>query len=197
MYATISTGGKQYNVAEGDTVAVERLDAKPGDTVGLSVLFIADGTNITVGEDATAKAKVFAEVIEHFRGEKSLSFKFKKRKGYKKIQGHRQELTRLLVKSISPTGEDPAKKKEEEKKAAEAKAAEAKAEEAKAAKKAAEKPAAEEKATKKPAAEKQAAEKPAAEKTAAAKKAELVEAPVEKTAAKRTTKKAEKDQKAE
>ena len=174
MYATISTGGKQYNVAEGDTLAVERLDAEPGDTVELKVLFIADGTNIAVGADVVDKAKVFAEVIEHFRGEKSLSFKFKKRKGYKKIHGHRQELTRLLVKSISPTGEDPSKKKVEEEKTAEVKTTEVKAEK---------------KAAAKPAVEKKAAEKPAA-----AKKAEPAEASIEKPVAKRAIKKAEKDE---
>jgi len=117
MYAVISTGGKQYKVAEGDTVAVEKLDIKPGDTVGLNVLFIADGSQIAVGEDTVSKAKVYAEVLEHFRGVKTLSFKFKKRKGYKKIRGHRQELTRLRVRSISPTGENPLEKKEDEKKA--------------------------------------------------------------------------------
>lgn len=110
MYAIVNTGGKQYKVAEGDTLEVELLDAKPGETVALDVVFLADGSKITSETDELAKAKVYAEVIEHFKGDKTLVFKFKKRKGYKKLQGHRQGLTRLLVQSINPTGAAPAKK---------------------------------------------------------------------------------------
>ena len=110
MYAIVTTGGKQYKVAKGDTIAVEKLDIEPGKTVDLDVIFIADGSKVTTDADAVKKAKVYAEVIEHFKGDKALVFKFKKRKGYKRLNGHRQELTRLLVKDVSLTGDEPKKK---------------------------------------------------------------------------------------
>jgi large subunit ribosomal protein L21 len=120
MYAIVATGGKQYKVAKGDTLVVEKLDREPGATVELSVIFLADGSQITVDADALAKARVFAEVLEHFRGEKALVFKFKKRKGYKRLRGHRQDLTRLLVQGISLTGEALKPEKTAKKSSAEA-----------------------------------------------------------------------------
>ena len=86
MYAVVTTGGKQIKV-ENDTVAVvEKIDAPVGDTVTLPVLFIADGDAILFGDDAAA-VTVTATIIEHFKGEKQIVFKFKKRKGYKKHEG--------------------------------------------------------------------------------------------------------------
>ncbi len=101
MYAIVFTGGKQYKVAEGDTIEVEKLDAEAGSTVELPVVFVADGDAITFDAEKLASAKVTAEIVDQFKGEKQLVFKFKKRKGYKKMQGHRQRLTRLKVTSVA------------------------------------------------------------------------------------------------
>jgi len=114
MYAVVSTGGKQYRVAEGDVIEIEKLDAKVGDKVTLDVLFIADGDKITIGKDLST-AQVTGEVVEHFRGEKVIIFKFKKRKGYKRLKGHRQDLTRVRITDVA-AGE--AKKKAAPKKKA-------------------------------------------------------------------------------
>ena len=100
MYAVVSSGGKQLKVEKGTEAVVEKLDAAVGDEVVLDVLFVADGGEIVVGSDAMASAKVTAEVIEHFKGEKVTVFKFKKRKGYKRLKGHRQQQTRIRVLSI-------------------------------------------------------------------------------------------------
>ena len=100
MYAIVSTGGKQYKVAEGDVIDVEKLEAEPGDKVELDVLLLADGAGKVVAADELANAKVSAEVIEQFRGKKVLVFKFKKRKRYHRTQGHRQYLTKLQITSL-------------------------------------------------------------------------------------------------
>lgn len=114
MYAVVSTGGKQLKVEKGTIAVVEKLDAAIGDSVTMDVLFVADGDDIIVGADASA-ATVTVEVVEHFKGEKQLIFKFKKRKGYKRTKGHRQNLTKVLVTDIATTGgakKAPAKKAE-------------------------------------------------------------------------------------
>lgn len=100
MYAVVSTGGKQLKVAEGDIVTVEKLDAEIGTELDLDVLFLSDGDDVVVDKDALDKAKVTVEVVDHFKGNKVVIFKFKKRKGYKRTQGHRQDLTRVKVKSV-------------------------------------------------------------------------------------------------
>lgn len=100
MYAIIATGGKQYKVAEGDVLDVEKLDAQPGDTVSLDVLLVNDGTTTVADPAKLADAKVTAEVIEQHRGEKVLVFKLKKRKRYHRTQGHRQYLTKIKVTGI-------------------------------------------------------------------------------------------------
>ena len=109
MYAIVITGGKQYRVSENDVIEVEKLKAEPGATVELDVAFIADGTKITTDQTALAEAKVFATVEEHFKGVKALVFKFQKRKGYKRMRGHRQELTRLRIAEISLSGKQSKK----------------------------------------------------------------------------------------
>ncbi len=133
MYAVVSTGGKQLKVEKGTEAVVEKLDAAVGDTVSFDVLFVADGENIVVDTDALASATVTAEVVEHFKGDKQIVFKFKKRKGYKRLKGHRQQQTRVVVTDVALTGGSPkaaakpaAKKAEPAKAAAEkpAKAAE-------------------------------------------------------------------------
>ena len=100
MYAVVSTGGKQLKVEEGMEAVVEKLDASVGDTVALKVLFVADGDDIIADSDALQSATVNAEIVEHFKGEKQLVFKFKRRKGYKRLKGHRQDQTRIKVTGI-------------------------------------------------------------------------------------------------
>ena len=101
-YAVVKTGGKQYRVQAGDTIRVERLDVKAGDTLDVEpVLAVSDGKALTVGTPEVKEAKVTATVVEHTRGDKVISFKKKRRKGYKRKKGHRQELTVLKVDSIS------------------------------------------------------------------------------------------------
>lgn len=115
MYAIVSTGGKQYKVAKGDVIDVEKLDAQPGDKVQLDVLMLSDGQNVTVDADALSKMKVTCEVVEQFKGEKQLVFKFEKRKRYHRLNGHRQNLTKLSV--VELPGEKAAPKKASTKKA--------------------------------------------------------------------------------
>jgi len=103
MYAVVSTGGKQLKVEKGAEAVVEKLDAAVGDTVTFDVLFVADEGSITAGSDA-ASATVTAEVVEHFKGDKQLVFKFKKRKGYKRTKGHRQQQTRVVITEIATSG---------------------------------------------------------------------------------------------
>ena len=100
MYAIVSTGGKQYKVAKGDVIDVEKLDAQPGDKVELSVLMLNDGAQTVVDAATLAEKKVTAEVVEQFKGAKQLVFKFKKRKRYHRTKGHRQNLTKLQVVEI-------------------------------------------------------------------------------------------------
>ncbi|MDR0499731.1 MAG: 50S ribosomal protein L21 [Coriobacteriales bacterium] len=107
MYAIVATGGKQYKVQVGDVFSVEKIDAELGDLVALDVIFVADGSNVITEADKLSVAKVHTQVVEHYKGEKALIFKFKKRKGYKKLRGHRQLLTKLEVVSIALDGVAP------------------------------------------------------------------------------------------
>ena len=100
MYAIVATGGKQYKVAKGDVIDVEKLNAQPGDKVELPVLLLNDGDKTIVGSAPLEGKSVTADVVEQFKGPKQLVFKFKKRKNYKKMRGHRQYLTRIQVESI-------------------------------------------------------------------------------------------------
>ena len=100
-YAVVETGGKQYCVKQGDKLTVERLDAKVGGKVTLSdVLAVSDGKELSVGTPKVKGGKVSAKVLDHIRGPKVVSFKKKRRKGYSRKKGHRQELTVLQVQSI-------------------------------------------------------------------------------------------------
>lgn len=102
MYAVIITGGKQYKVAPGDIVRVESLAGQKGDMIELKdVYMIVDGDKMSVGNPALASAKVTAEVVEQGRGEKLLIFKHRRRKGYRRTNGHRQNYTALKVKEIT------------------------------------------------------------------------------------------------
>lgn len=101
MYAVIETGGKQYRVAHGDTLEVERLEAEAGQSVTLDrVLLISNEGTATLGTPTVANASVAAEVVEHVRGPKKVAFKMKRRKGYHRKVGHRQELTRIKISEI-------------------------------------------------------------------------------------------------
>jgi large subunit ribosomal protein L21 len=101
VFAVVQTGGKQYKVAVGDTVDVERLDASPGDEVELDkVLLVADEDNVKVGSPLVAGAVIRAAVVEHRRGKKLLIFKMKSKKRYRRHMGHRQGYTRLTIKQI-------------------------------------------------------------------------------------------------
>ncbi len=102
MYAVITTGGKQYKVAPGDVVNVETLGAKKGDTIEIKDVFmIADGDKVTIGKPTLANAKVTAEVMGDGRGEKIIIFKHRRRKGFRKTNGHRQNFTTIKVKEIT------------------------------------------------------------------------------------------------
>lgn len=102
MYAVIKTGGKQYRVSEGQTLKVERLEAEEGDAVAFDqVLMIADGERVQVGAPYVAGARVTATVKSQGRGPKILIVKFRRRKHYRKTQGHRQSFTELRIGGIS------------------------------------------------------------------------------------------------
>ena len=102
MYAVIQTGGKQYKVAEGDTLKVEKIAAEEGASVELEkVLMIADGETVTVGKPYVEGGKVTATVTSHGRGEKIKIIKFRRRKNHLKRQGHRQWFTELKVTGIN------------------------------------------------------------------------------------------------
>jgi large subunit ribosomal protein L21 len=101
MYAVIKTGGKQYKVSAGDVVRVECLTAEAGDTIEIKdVHLVADGDKISIGKPILASAMVTAEVVGEGRGEKILIFKHRRRKGYRKTIGHRQNFTAIRIKEI-------------------------------------------------------------------------------------------------
>ena len=100
MYAIVKTGGKQYKVAAGDIIEIEKLEAAEGDKVELPVICVVDGDKVEANAEAAAATKVVATVLSHFKGDKQLVFKFKKRKNYKKLRGHRQKLTRVKIESV-------------------------------------------------------------------------------------------------
>ena len=104
-YAVIKTGGRQYRVAEGDTIDVDLLDAEVGKTTTFGeVLLHADGDKFTHGDPLISGAKVTAEVVEQRKDKKVVAFKFKRRKGYHRTVGHRRKLTRVKIQGISIGG---------------------------------------------------------------------------------------------
>jgi large subunit ribosomal protein L21 len=99
--AVLETGSKQYRVAAGDTLEIERLAVEAGQSVTFDrVLLVNNDGKVSVGSPTATGATVVADVVEHKRGEKKLTFKMKRRKGYHKSIGHRQELTVVKVKEI-------------------------------------------------------------------------------------------------
>ncbi|MFL2550879.1 MAG: 50S ribosomal protein L21 [Arenicellales bacterium] len=102
MYAVVQTGGKQYRLSVGDSVRVEKLPGEPGDVVDLpQVLMVADGEQVAVGSPTIDGASVKAEILAHGRDKKIRVFKMKRRKKYRRTQGHRQSFTQLRVTDIT------------------------------------------------------------------------------------------------
>ncbi len=143
MYAIVESGGKQYKVEKGETLLLDRLSAKEGEVVDLRPVMFRDGDVVT-DPSQLEKVKVEATISEHLRGPKIKVFKYKAKKGYRRTQGHRSELTRVEITEIKQLSRKPAARKPAEEK---------------------------EPAAKKPVAEKPAAKKPAAKKPAATKEA--------------------------
>jgi len=111
MFAVIKTGGKQYKVAEGDTITVEKLDTEAGKDVTFeTVLMLGNGDDVTVGAPLVDGASVFGEVEEQTRGDKVIIRKKRQRQTYRRTQGHRQHLTVVKITGISADGKKPAKK---------------------------------------------------------------------------------------
>jgi large subunit ribosomal protein L21 len=101
MYAVLETGSKQYRVAAGDTLEIERLAVEAGQPFTFDrVLMVNHDGKVAVGSPTVSGASVLADVVAHKRGEKKLTFKMKRRKGYHKTIGHRQELTIVKIKEI-------------------------------------------------------------------------------------------------
>jgi large subunit ribosomal protein L21 len=102
MYAVLETGSKQYRVSAGDTLEIERLPIEAGKTVTFDrVLLVNNDGKVAVGSPTVSGATVLADVVAHKRGEHKLTFKMKRRKGYHKTIGHRQELTVVKVTAIN------------------------------------------------------------------------------------------------
>ena len=102
MHAIIVTGGKQYKVAEGDTLFIEKLPVEAGENVTFDkVLAVIDGDKITVGTPVVEGAKVDASVVKNGKGKKVIVFKYKPKKGYRRKQGHRQPYTKVTIGKIS------------------------------------------------------------------------------------------------
>ncbi|OPL17940.1 MAG: 50S ribosomal protein L21 [Candidatus Aegiribacteria sp. MLS_C] len=102
MYAIIESGGMQFRVEPGLKLNVPRIQAEEGDPVKLDrVMLVADGEKVSVGNPLVEGASVDAQVVEHGRGSKITVYKRKKRKGYEKTIGHRQDYTRIEIKSIN------------------------------------------------------------------------------------------------
>ena len=162
MYAIVEIAGQQFKVAKDQKVYVHRLQSEEGSKVTFdNVLLVGEGENVTVGAPAIEGAKVTAKILSHLKGDKVIVFKKKRRKGYKKKNGHRQFLTEIQIDSIAQGG---AKKKVAAKK---------------------ESAVAKEEVADKPVAKKAPAKKAAPKKEAAVKKAPAKKAPAKKAAPKK------------
>ena len=101
IYAIVESGGKQYHVAPGDVIEVDRMAAAPGSAVELDrVLLVAEGKKVKVGTPVVEGAKVTADVVDEFRDKKITVFKYKSKTRYRKKMGHRQIYTRIAIKEI-------------------------------------------------------------------------------------------------
>lgn len=101
VYAIVRAGGRQEKVSVGDTFVINRVAGETGDSVDFAPVLLVDGDKITAGADDLAKVTVTAEILEELRGPKIRILKYKNKTGYRKRQGHRQELTRLKVTAIA------------------------------------------------------------------------------------------------
>jgi large subunit ribosomal protein L21 len=102
MYAVIRTGGKQYKVHEEQILKVEKLEGTEGSQIEFDdILMYSDGETITLGSPKVENASVKAHIIDQGRGKKQLIFKYKRRKGYRKLNGHRQHYTEIKIESIT------------------------------------------------------------------------------------------------
>jgi large subunit ribosomal protein L21 len=102
MYAVIKTGGKQHKVSEGDVIAIEKINGGKGDAIVFDqVLMVEKDGDIRVGRPVVEGAKVTGEILAQTKGDKLIVFKMKKRKGFHKKNGHRQQLTSMRIKEIS------------------------------------------------------------------------------------------------
>ncbi|WP_105617957.1 50S ribosomal protein L21 [Vallitalea okinawensis] len=102
MYAVIQTGGKQYRVAEGDVVSVEKLGVVAGESVTFDqVLAVSNDAGLTIGSPVVENASVTATVVEEGRAKKIVVYKHKPKKGYQKKQGHRQYYTKVKIQKIN------------------------------------------------------------------------------------------------
>jgi large subunit ribosomal protein L21 len=101
MYAVIKSGGKQYRVAPGDQVKFEKIQGEVGDSVAFDhVLLTSDGENVRVGQPYVDDAKVVGRIVRQARDKKIVVFKYKRRKGYRRKQGHRQNFTLVSIENI-------------------------------------------------------------------------------------------------
>ncbi len=100
MFAIVRAGGRQEKVSVGDVIAVDRVAGEPGSTVALPVLLLVDGDSITHDADSLDGATATAEIVEHTRGPKIKILRYKNKTGYRRRQGHRQDLTTLKVTAI-------------------------------------------------------------------------------------------------
>ena len=102
MFAVLNTGGKQYKVSQGDLIKVEKLESDVGDKVTLSlILMVGEGENVEVGSPYVSNCEVTGEVVEQGKGAKIIVFKKKRRKGYRRKNGHRQWFTQLKITEIT------------------------------------------------------------------------------------------------
>jgi len=101
MYAIIGTGGKQYRVCEGETVRVEKLPGSPGEKVTLEeVLLFSDGQSVRVGRPSVEGVSVHGHIVEQDKAKKVIVFKYKRRKRFRRKNGHRQPFTALMIDRI-------------------------------------------------------------------------------------------------
>ena len=100
MFAIVQTGGKQYNVTEGDIIKVEKLSNAVGDKINLEVLLVSSDNKVVAGTPTVKGAEVTAEVLYHGKGDKIVVYKYKPKKNERKKQGHRQPWTELKIVSI-------------------------------------------------------------------------------------------------
>jgi large subunit ribosomal protein L21 len=101
MYAVIKTGGKQYRVTEGQKLFVERLDGSPGDKLTFDQVLLVSGDSLKVGSPLVTGATVSAQIVGHDRAKKITVFKLRRRKNYRRKQGHRQPYTELTITGIT------------------------------------------------------------------------------------------------